>query len=121
MAGEGLGATDGNPGSVFAKDGAQGFAFRGVADRRRGGVGVDVVDVRRADFGGAQRMEHRGAQTGAFGVGDCDVVTVRGLAPAEHLSVRRHAAAKNLLFAFKHEHGRAARADEAVSSAVKGP
>ena len=86
-----------------------------VADRRRGGVRIDVVD-RRLHVG----ERHAHAAHRAFARRRHHVVAVRGRAVAGDLGVDLRAARLGVLELFEHQHAGAAGDDEAVAVLVVG-
>ena len=86
-----------------------------VADRRRGGVRIDVVDRRVDPFERHLHAAHR-----ALAGRRHHVVAVGGGAIAGHLGVDFRAARLGVLKLFEHQHAGAAGDDEAVAVAVIG-
>ena len=87
----------------------------GIADRRRGAVGVDVVD-RLAHRG--QRLAHAAHRT--FARRRHHVVAVRRRAVADDLGIDLGAARLGVLELLQHQHAGAAGDDEAVAVDVIG-
>ncbi len=54
-------------GGALAEDVLDGLGFKGVAEWRRGGVGVDVVDLVGRDARDLERMLHGAVAAFAFG------------------------------------------------------
>ncbi len=118
VAGHRLGAGDDDLGGVLAERGVQHQALGDVALGRRGGVGVDVRDVGRADVRLVQRAQDRAGAAAALRVGLGDVVGVGGDAGAEHLGVDPRAAGPGVLLGLEHQHAGALAEDEPVAGGV---
>ena len=91
-----------------------------VAERRRGAVGVDVVDVRRVDPGLADGALHGAKAAVAVVGGRGDVEGVAGEAVADHLGVDLRAARLGVLQLLEHQGAGALAHDEAVAVLVIG-
>ena len=113
VAAEGLGGAD--EGDAVAEDRADRPQLGGVADRRRGAVGVQVVH-RPVDRGqGLLHAAHR-----ALPRGRDHVVAVGGGAVADELGVDVGPSGQGVLELLEHQHAAAAGDDEAVAGHVKG-
>src|SRR3546814_7852070 len=75
-----------------------------VAQRRRGAVRVDVVDIAGIQPGALQRRLHRQEAAVAVFRRRGDVVGVAGQAVADHLCIDRRAARLGVLELFQHPH-----------------
>ena len=116
MPGQRLGGRDRRAGVAGAEHRADRFDLLVVADRRRGGVRVDVVDLDALQvFHGLAHAPHRTLAGG----GD-HVVPVGGGAVAGDLAVDPRAAGLGVLVFLQHQHTGAAGDDEAVAVHVIG-
>ena len=93
----------------------------GSPARRRGAVGVDVVDLRGVQAAALERRAHRGDLPAAARVGLGEVVGVAARAVAAQLADDRRPAVEGVLEALEHEHPGALGRHEAVAVAVEGP
>ena len=92
-----------------------------VAERRRGAVGVDVVDIAGRDAGAAHAPPHATERAIAILGRRRDVVGVAGQAVADQLGVDAGAAALGVIVFFQHHGASALAHHEAVAVAVIGP
>src|SRR3990167_2685551 len=114
VAGQALGRADGR--RLGAEHFAHRAAFRDIADRSRGAVGVEVVD-RRVD--GGQGLLHAAHRT--FATRRDHVVAVGGGAIADDFGVDLGAALERVLQFFDHHHAAATGDDETVTLGIVGP
>ena len=113
MAGQRLGGGDRR--TLRAEHAADRLDLLEIADRRRGGVRIDVVDRRLA---GVERHVH--AAHRALARGRHHVVAVGGRAVAGDLGIDLGAARLGVFELFQHQHAGAAGDDEAVAVHVVG-
>ncbi len=92
-----------------------------VADRRRSGVGIEVLHLRRLDACLAQSQLHRTARAVAILGSGGEVIGVGTGAVADQLDDRRGTASQRVLQRFDHQYAGALAHDEAVAIAVEGP
>ena len=92
-----------------------------VAERGRGGVGVDVVDVLGIELGARQRRGHGAVPAGAVRRRRGDVVGVAGQAVADELGVNPGAAIARMLQLLEHHDSGALPHHESVAVAVPRP
>ena len=103
---------------------AQGLAdrhgLRRVALRRRGGMGIDVLDVAGLQICRCQGLAHCRGLTVPGRIGLDDVVGIGRNARASQGAIDRGAAGLGMLKGLQHEDGRALTEDEAVAVHVPG-
>ena len=92
-----------------------------VAERRRGPVRVDVVDLRRRDAGALERRRHAALRAVTVRRGGGDVIGVARHPVADQLRIDLCAAALGVLVLFEHDAGRALAHDEPVAVAIVRP
>ena len=105
---------------ALAEDALDRGRLGGVVGRRRGAVGVDVVDVVRRQAGVVERQADGALGAFAVDAGRDDVVGVRAGAVAGELGEDAGAAALGVLQRLEDEDAGALGADEAVAVGVEG-
>src|SRR6478609_10707477 len=120
MADRRFGRRHGNLAGGIAEQPFDGGKLDLVAHRRRGAMGVDVVDVGWLDAGALYRRDH--AAIGAVAVlgGRRDVEGVAGKPVADDLGIDLGAARLSVLKRLDHHHAGALAHDETVAIAVIG-
>jgi len=91
-----------------------------VLDRRRGAVGVDIVDLRRRDCSAAKGGVHATQRTIAVGRRGGDVIGVARQSVADQLGIDSGATALGMVVFFENHHAGALAQDEAVAVFVVG-
>ena len=92
-----------------------------VADGRRGGVRVDVVDLLGPHAGAFHRRLHARRRPDAVGQRRSDVKRLAAGRVAEDLRVDARPARAGVLQVFHHEHRRPLREHEPVAAPIEGP
>ena len=115
-----LGAGDENVLCCRAKGLADRHGFRCVALRRRGGMGIDVLDVAGLQICRSQGLAHRRGLTVPGRIGLDDVVGIGRNARASQGAIDRGAAGLGMLEGLQHEDGRALTEDETIAVHVPG-
>ena len=119
VAGQALGRGDGNAIGVVAQDEAEDRGLGRVADRRAGGMGVDVVDLAGLDPRVGQGLAHGGGGRGRVGAGNHVVVGVAAGPAAGDLGVGMRAATAGVAGPLEDERHSSLTEHEAVSAAVE--
>src|SRR3954451_3585451 len=105
--------------SVAAEHGFDRFQLGNVSNRRRGGMGVEMLDVTGLETGLPQRALHGAARAVAvFGAGR-DVVGIGRRAVADDFGERFGAAADRMLQLFNDENTGTFAHDEAIAVTVE--
>ena len=105
---------------VFAKAAFDGLGLAGIAQRRRGAVGVDELDLLGIHTRLLQGHAHGAVTAVAVGQRSRDVVGIGTLPKAGQFAVDLGAARLGVLQFFQHHHASAFAHDEAVASLVEG-
>ena len=118
--GRALGGRDGDRLEVIAEHAAHRVVLGDVADRRAGGVGVDVDDVGELGVGLLHRRDHRASGGRSLGVGGGDVVRVARDRSTCQFGVDARPASQSVLLGLQHDGARAFAQDEAVAVDIVG-
>src|SRR5690606_29813596 len=110
----------GRIGSVLTEQAGHGTELDLVTERGRGAVGVDVVDLARADAGALQGHLHAAIAAVAVLGGSGDVVGVAGHAVADDFAVNPGATGLGPLVVLEHDNAGALAHDETVAVLVIG-
>ncbi|MCY1172102.1 hypothetical protein D9M73_122310 [compost metagenome] len=105
---------------IAAEQAAHRVQFQLVAERGRGAVRVDVIDVGQVEARLFHRHLHRAERARAFGVRRGDVISIARQAIADHLGIDFRAARLGVFIFLEADHACALAHDEAVAILVIG-
>ena len=121
VAGRRPGGGDGQPVGVVAENALDRPDIGNVAERRRGAVGIDVVDPFRRDHGVVERRLHHPRRAVAFEFRRRHVVGVCAHAATQDFGIGMGAAGQSRLALLQDQHPGALAKNEAVAADIPGP
>jgi hypothetical protein len=105
--------------SIPAEDGLDRCEFAAVSNRRRGGMGIQVLDIAWRDASLLQRQLHRAGSTFAIFGSRCHVVGVGRRAVSDDLGDRSGLSGQGMLQFLDHENSSTLTHDKAIAVAVE--
>ena len=119
MTGQRLGAAHRRRTLPTSEDPFKSTYFREISRFRRGGMGINVINLFRRNAGRFKRVLNGRFETGSVRMRTSRVETVRCLPPPREFTVYRHPAFTRCVCGFKDQGGRPTGTDKAVAIAVK--